>query len=106
MALWPLADLGLSQFSRFTLEADLSTGRIRSSHIDVSMLSFASDLGSTSSRSAALALHYAVTPTWLFGMRYEEQRMSLGASPIVAGLQYPGSDQSSQRIAASMSYQY
>ena len=106
MALWPLADLGLSQFSRFTLEADLSTGRIRSSHIDVPALGFAADLGSTSSRSAALALHYAATPTWLLGLRYEAQRMSLGASPIVAGLQYPGSSNNMQSLAVSLGHNF
>jgi hypothetical protein len=106
MGLWSLADLGLSQFSRYTLEADLATGRTRNPHIAAPALGFAADLGNASTHSAALALHYVATPTWLLGLRYEAQRMSLGASPTVAGLQYPGSNQSSQSIAASMSYQY
>ncbi|OFZ68874.1 MAG: hypothetical protein A2V79_06385 [Betaproteobacteria bacterium RBG_16_56_24] len=106
MALWPLADLSLPQISRFTLEADLSTGRTHNPHMAAPALGFAVDLGSASTRNAVLALHYVVTPTWLLGLRYEAQRMSFGASPTVAGLQYPGSNQSSQSIAASMSYQY
>lgn len=106
MALWPLADLGLPQFARFTLEADLAAGRTRSPYIAAPALGFAADLGSTSTRSAALALHYAATPTWLLGLRYEAQRMHFGASPIVAGLQYPGSSSNEQSLAISFAYHY
>lgn len=106
MALWPLADLGLSQFSRIMLEADVSTGRTRNPHIAAPALSFAADLGSASTRSAAFALHYAATPTWLLGLRYEEKRMSLGASPIVAGLQYPSSSSNAQSLAVSLGYNF
>lgn len=106
MALWPLADLGLPQFSRFTLEADLATGRTRNPHIAAPALGFAADLGSASTRSAALALHYEVTPTWLLGLHYEAQRMSFGASPTVAGLQYPGSSSNEQSLAVSLGYHF
>lgn len=106
MALWPLADLGLPQFSRFMLEADLSTGRLHNSHIDVPALGFAADLGNTSTRNAAFALHYAATPTWLLGLSYAAQRMSLGASPIVSGLQYPGSSNNMQSLAVSLGHHF
>lgn len=106
MALWPLADLGLPQFSRFTLEADLSTGRTRSPHIAAPALGFAANLGSTNTRRATLALHYATTPAWLLGLRYEEQSMSFGASPTVAGLQYPGSTNKTQSLAVSLSHYF
>ena len=106
IVLWPLADLGLTQFSRYTLEVDLSSGRTRNSHIDVPALGFAAELGNTSSRRAALALHYTATPSWLIGLRYEEQRMSLGASPIVPGLQYPGSSSNEKSLAVSLDYHY
>lgn len=106
MAVWSLADLGLPQFSRITLEADLATGRTRNPHMAAPALGFAADLGSASTRSAALALHYAATPTWLLGLRYEVQRMSLGASPTVAGLQYPGSSNSTQSLAVSLGYHF
>lgn len=102
MALWPLADLGLPQFSRFTLEADLATGRTRNPHMAAPALGFAADLGSASTHSAALALYYAATPTWLLGLRYEEQSMSFGASPTVAGLQYPGSSSNDQSLVVSL----
>jgi hypothetical protein len=106
MALWPLADLGMSQFSRFTLEVDWATGRIRNPHMAAPALGFAADLGSASTRSAALALHYAATPTWLIGLRYEEQSMSFGASPTVAGLQYPGSSSNKQSLAISLGHHF
>lgn len=106
MALWPLADLGMTQFSSFTLEADLATGRTSNPHIAAPTLGFAADLGSTNTRSAALALHYAATPTWLLGLRYEEQSMSFGASPTVAGLQYPGSSSNEQSLAVSLDYHF
>lgn len=102
MAILPLADLGLSQFSRITLEADLATGHTSGLHIAVPALGFAADLGSASIRSAALALHYEAIPTWLLGLRYEEQRMSFGASPTVAGLQYPGSSNNTQSLAVNL----
>ncbi len=106
MALWPLVDLGLPQFSRFTLEADLSTGRTRNPHMAAPALGFAADLGSASTSSAALALHYEATSTWLLGLRYEAQRMSFGASPIVAGLQYPGSSSNEQSLAVSLGHNF
>lgn len=106
MALWPLADFGLSQLSRFTLEADVSTGRTRNPHMAAPALGFAADLGSASTSSAALALHYAATPTWLLGLRYEAQRMSFGASHTVAGLQYPGSSNNEKILAASLGYHF
>lgn len=106
MAVWSLADFGLPQFSRFALEADLSAGRTRNLHMDAPALGFAADLGSASSQSAALALHYEVTPTWLIGLRYEEQRMSFGASPTVAGLKYPGSSSKEQSLAVNFDYHF
>lgn len=106
MGLWPLADLGLPKFSRITLEADLSTGRTHNHHMAAPALDFAADLGSASTRSAALALHYAATPTWLLGLRYEEQSMSFGESPTVAGLQYPGSSSNEQSLAVSLGYHF
>lgn len=106
MALWPLADLGLPQFSRFTLEADWAIGRTRNPHMAAPALGFAAGLGSASTRSAALALHYEATPTWLLGLRYEAQRMSFGASSTVAGLQYPGSSSNEQSLAVSLGYHF
>lgn len=106
MALWPLADFGLPQFSRYTLEADLAAGRTRNLHIAAPALGFSADLGSTSTHSAALALHYAATSTWLLGLRYEVQRMSFDASPIVAGLQYPGSRNNTQSLAVSLGHHF
>lgn len=106
MGVWPLAELGLPRLTRFTLEADLSIGRTHSTHMTASALSFAADLGEAGIQSAALAMHYAVTPTWLLGLRYEAQQNNFGASSRVAGLQYPGSNKSSQSIAASVSYQF
>jgi hypothetical protein len=103
MALWPLADLGLPQFSRFTLEADLSAGRTHSAHIDAPTPGFAADLASTNIHSAAFALHYAAAPTWLIGLRYQTQRISLGASPTVAGWQYPSSSNNTQSLAMNLS---
>jgi hypothetical protein len=102
MALWPLADLGLPQFSRITLEADLATGHNSNLHMAAPAMGFAAELGSASSRSAALALHYEVTPIWLLGLRYEAQRMSFGASPTVTGLKYPGSSNNDQSLAVSL----
>jgi hypothetical protein len=96
MGVWPLAEMGLPQLARFTLEADLATGRSRNTRMDAPALGFAADLDETGKQRAALALHYAVTPTWLLGLRYAAQRSNFGASPIVAGLQYPGSSYSSQ----------
>lgn len=102
MALWPLADFGLSQFSRFSLEADWAIGRTSSPHMAAPSLGFAADLGSANTRSAALALHYAATPIWLFGLRYEAQSMSFGSSPIGAGLQYPGGSTNTQSLEVSL----
>jgi hypothetical protein len=96
MAVWPLAELGLPQLSRFTLEADLAIGRSRRLHMAAPALGFAADLGGADIQSAALALHYAVTPTWLLGLRYAAQRSNFGASASVAGLQYSGASYSSQ----------
>lgn len=102
MTLWPLADLGLSQFSRFSLEADLATGRNSNLHMAAPALGFAADLDSTSTQSAAVSLHYEVTPTWLIGLRYEAQHINFGASPTVAGLKYPSGRNSTQSLAASL----
>lgn len=104
MALWPLADLGMPQFSRFLLEADLATGRTRNPHMSAPALGFAADLGRASTRSAALALHYAATSTWLLGLRYEARHMSFGASPIVAGLQYPGGNNNEKILTVSIGH--
>lgn len=106
MALWPLADFGLPKFSRITLEADMATGHTSSPHMTAPALGFAADIGNASTRSAALALHYEATPTWLLGLRYEAQRMSLGSSPTVAGLQYPGSSNSLQSLAVSLGHHF
>src|ERR1035437_2249603 len=69
IAVWPLAEMSLPQLARFTLEADLATGRSRNTRMDAPALGFAADLDETGKQSAALALHYAVTPTWLLGLR-------------------------------------
>jgi hypothetical protein len=106
MVLWPLADLGLQQFSRLTLEADLTTGRIRSPHMVAPTLGFAADLDSAGTNSATLALHYKVTSSWLLGLRYEAQRMNFGTSLTVVGLQYPGSGNNEQSLAVSLAYHY
>lgn len=96
MAVWPLAELGLPQLARFTLEADLATGRSRRPHMATHALGFAADLGEAGIQSATLAMHYAVTPTWLLGLGYTARRSNFGASPSVAGLQYPGASYNSQ----------
>jgi len=107
MALWPLADLGLPQFSRFTLKADLATGRSHNTSMAAApALGFAADLGSASIGSAAFALHYEVTPSWLLGLRYEAQRMNFGTSLTVAGLQYPGSSNNEQSLAVSLGHHF
>lgn len=106
MAVWPLAELGLSQLDRFVLEADLAVGRSRRSHITVSALGFAARLEETRIQSAALALHYEVARTWLIGLRFEAQRSSFGASPIVVGLQYPGAIRSRKSLIASVGYHF
>ena len=106
MALWPLAELGLPQFARFTLEADFAVGRSRSLHINAPSLDFATDLPNTEDRSAALGLQYAVTPTWLIGLRYAAHRSSYGASPTVAGLQYPGSHTTRTSWVANLGYHF
>lgn len=103
MALWSLEDLGWTQFSRYTLEADLSAGRIYRSHINVPTFGFAADLASTHTHRAAFALHYAATPSWSIGLRYQSQHISLGASPAVAGFKYPGSRNNQQTLAMSLS---
>lgn len=106
MALWPLADLGLPQFPRYTLEADLATGRNNNLHMAAPAMGFAADLGSAGTRNAALALHYEASPTWLLGLRYEAQRMSFGASPTAAGLQYPGSSNNEQSLTVSLGHYF
>jgi len=106
MALCPLADFDLPQLSRFTLEADWSAGRTRNPHIVAPALRFAADLGSENTSIVALALHYAATPTWLFGLRYEAQHMSFGASPTMAGLQYPNSSSLVQSLTVSLDYYF
>lgn len=102
MVVWPLAELGLPQLTRFTLEADLAVGRSRSPHMVAPALGFAADLGETGAQSAALALHYAVTPTFRLGLRYAARRSNFGASPSVAGLQYPGASHNSQSWLVSV----
>jgi len=102
MAVWPLAELGLPQLARFVLETDLAVGRSRRSHITVPAMGFAADLGEAGVQSASLALHYAVTPTWLLGLRYAAQRKNFGASHRVLGLQYPGASYSGQGLLVSV----
>ncbi len=103
MDLWTLADFGLPKFSRYTLEADLSVGHTHTSHIDAPGLGFTADLASTNIHSAAFALHYAVTPAWSMGLRYQTQYINLGASPSVAGFKYPGSSNNQQSYTMSLS---
>lgn len=96
MGLWPLAELGLPQLARLTLEADVALGRTRRPSMSAPTLSFVADLGEAHSQSAALALHFAVTPTWKLGLRYTTQRSNFGASASLGGLQYPGAYDISQ----------
>jgi hypothetical protein len=101
MARFRLADLGLD---RFTVEADWSIGRTRNAIMTTPTLGFAAPLGSARTHSAALALHYEVTPTWFFGFRFEELRMRFGGSPTLAGLQYPGSSTNEKSFVGSLTY--
>lgn len=102
MAVWPLAELGLPQLARFTLEADLAIGRTRNTHMAAPALGFAADLGEADIQSASLAVHYAVTPTWLLGLRYAVEQRNFGASPMVGGLQYPGANHRGQSLLVSV----
>jgi hypothetical protein len=96
MGIWPLAELGLPQLARFTLEADVAAGRTRRPSMSAPSLGFAADLGEANSQSTSLAFHYAVTPRWLLGLRYMTQRHNLGVSASSGGLQFPGANYSSQ----------
>lgn len=106
MALWPLADLGLPQFSSFTLEADVAAGRSHNPRMVAPTLGFATNLDETGKQRAVLALHYAVTSTWLLGLRYEAQRSNFGVSASTASLQYPGGGNRTQSLAASVEHQF
>jgi len=106
MAVWPLAELGLPQLVDYTLEVDLSVGRSRNPRIEAPAMGFAAELGETGLQSATLALHYAVTPAWLLGIRYATQRSTFGASASVGGLQYPGSSNGEQNLAIGLGYHF
>ena len=105
MGIWPLAELGLPQLARFTLEADVAVGRTRSPHVSAPTLGFAADLGEANSQSAALGLHYAVTPRWSLGLNYTTQRTSIGTSASIGGLQFPGANYNSQGWLVSIGAQ-
>lgn len=96
MALWPLADLSLPEMSRLTLEVDAAVARTRRPSMSAPALGFAADLGEAGEHHLALGLYYAVTPTWMLGLRYEAQRTNFGTSASVAGLEYPGASRSRQ----------
>ncbi len=96
IGIWTLADLGVPQLARFTLEADVAVGRTRRPSMSAPALDFAADLGETDSHSAALSLQYAVTPRWSLGLKYTTQRTSIGASARSGGLQFPGANYNSQ----------
>lgn len=96
MALWPLADLGLPEMSSFTVEADVSVARTRRPSMSAPALGFVADLGEASEHHLALGLYYAVTPTWMLGLRYQAQRTNFGTSASVAGLEYPGASRNHQ----------
>lgn len=106
MAVWPLAEMGLPQLARFTLEADLATGRSSNTRMAAPTLSFFADLSETGEQRAALALHYTVTSTWTLGLRYTTQRSNFGASASVGGLQFPGASYNSQGWLASVGAQF
>lgn len=106
MAVWPLAELGLPQWSRVTLEADLAIGRSLRPHIATPALRFSANLGETHSQNASLAVRYTVTPTWRLGLSYAMQRSNFGASASTLGLQYPGASCNSQDWLVSVGMRF
>ena len=106
MAAWPLVEIGLPQLARFTLEAELAAGRSRSPRMEAQALGFIAALGETDTKSGAVALHYAVTPGWVVGLRYAIQRSNFAVSTGVAALQYPGGSNSAQTLAASLGHHF
>lgn len=106
MGIWPLPELSLPQLARFTLEADVAVGRTRGLSMSAPALGFSADLGEANDKSAALALHYAITPRWLLGLRYTAHRRNFGASASVGGLQFPGANYNSQGWLVSLTAQF
>lgn len=105
MGIWSLAELGLPQLAHFTLEVDMAVGRTRGLAMSAPALGFSANLGEANGKGSALALHYAITPKWLLGLRYTAQRSNFGASASVGGLQFPGASYNSQGWLVSVGAQ-